>query len=402
MGKERSYPDFVLFLITLALVGVGIVMVYSSSAYLALVAKNDAGGGFYLKEALKRVALGLALLFLALTVDYHFWSKIAKPGLLLGLFLLVAVLLFGREVQGSKRWLISASLQPSEMVKILLIFYFAQTINRKQKEITEFGKGIAPLLVILGLTCILVGVEPNLGTATVLALIGFSLLFLGEAKIQQLAITAAVAVGFLACAAFLLPYARHRIVSFWSAMDNGGTASVQVKQSLIGLGSGGWLGVGLGHSRQKFLFLPTPHTDFIFSILGEELGFLGALGTVVLFILFGWRGFRVARYAPDGFGRLVAAGITLCILVHVFINVGVVSGLFPTTGLPLPFVSFGGSGLLVSLFGVGVLLSISRQANEVQKFSEHGLDYARLDRGWGHGGTHLSGSGSGRRNPTSK
>jgi len=399
MGKERAYPDFVLFFFVLALVGIGIIMVYSSSAYVAMVSGNDLGSGFYFKEALKRVGLGLTLLLFTSVMDYRIWGRLAKPGLLLGLVLLIAVLLFGREVQGSRRWLLSASLQPSELMKIILVVYFAQAIARKQKEITDFGKGVLPLFLVMGAACGLVALEPNLGTATVLALIGFSLLFLGEAKLSHLLLTAAVALVLMGGAALILPHARHRILSFWTAMDNGGTASIQVKQSLISLGSGGWLGVGLGHSRQKFLFLPTPHTDFIFSILGEELGFLGTLGTLILFLGVGWRGFRIARYAPDGFGSLVAAGITIGISVHVLMNAGVVSGIFPTTGLPLPFVSFGGSGLLVNLFGIGILLSISRQTNEVQKFAEKGLDYARLDRGWGHGGTHLSWAGPGRRNP---
>ena len=399
MGRERVYPDFVLFFFVLALVSIGIVMVYSSSAYVAMVSGNGAGSGFYFMEALKRVGLGLLFLVVASVMDYQLWGRLAKPGVLLGLGLLVAVLLFGREVQGSKRWLVSASLQPSELMKIILVFYFAQTIQRKEKAIKDIKKGILPLLVVLGLSCGLVALEPNLGTTAVLAVIGFSLLYLGEAKLSHLLLVGFVALVFFGLASLALPHARYRILSFWTAVDNGGTASVQVKQSLISLGSGGWLGVGLGHSRQKFLFLPTPHTDFIFSILGEELGFLGVLVTLGLFVGFGWRGLRIARYAPDGFGSLVAAGITIGILIHVLLNVGVVSGIFPTTGLPLPFVSFGGSGLLVNLFGVGVLLSISRGANDVQRFAERGLDYARFDRGWGHGGTHLSWAGSGRRNP---
>jgi cell division protein FtsW len=250
-------------------------MVYSSSAYVAMVSGNGAGSGFYFMEALKRVGLGLVFLVIASLVDYQLWGRLAKPGVLLGLALLVAVLLFGREVQGSKRWLLSASLQPSELMKILLIFYFAHAIQRKEKEITNFQKGVLPLLVVLGFSCGLVALEPNLGTTTVLAVIGFSLLYLGEAKLSHLLLTALVALVLFGLAALTLPHARHRLLSFWTAVDNGGTASVQVRQSLISLGSGGWMGVGLGHSRQKFLFLPTPHTDFIFSILGEELGLLG-------------------------------------------------------------------------------------------------------------------------------
>lgn len=382
--REYTGPDFILLSIVLALLGIGIVMVYSSSAFLTM---GSSGSEHFLNESLKRGGLGIFALLLGSAISHRFWRKIAKPGILISIFLLILVLVVGERVQGAKRWLFSSSFQPSELAKFALIVYLSDSLDRKQWLIRRFKQGILPNLIVINFIALLVALEPNIGTAVMIVLISYFLLFLSEVRLDHFVLIFCFTIFVFFIIAMNFTYSRLRIFNFLNGIEN---QSVQVKQSLIGLGSGGVFGVGLGESRQKFLFIPTPHTDFIFAIIGEELGIFGSSGVLLLFIIFGIRAIGIAERAVDTYSRLIASGITLSVLLQAIVNIGVVIGVLPTSGLPLPFISFGGSSLIINLLGVGILLSVSREAVEAKWFAERGVDYAHLNRRWGNRGASLS------------
>jgi cell division protein FtsW len=370
---ERSMPDSVLFLITIVLVGVGAVMVYSSSAYLYSRDGTLDPTPLVLRQHLLRAILGLAVLIVAMRVDYKAWRRLAGPLLILSMVLLLITIGWNdHAVRGTRRWLSfgSFNFQPSELMKLALILYLASFAARRQDELTHFGRGVMPQLLIISSAALLIILQPNYGVAATILIIGMLMLFVEGARLLHLVpITAAAATAFVGLAT-LLPHARSRLEAFLAAVRDPLNLGYQIRQSLIAIGSGGLLGVGLGGGKQKLLFLPEPHTDFIFSIVGEELGFIGAIAVLVLFLLLAQRGLRIALAAPDTFGSLVALGITVSIFVHGMLHVGVALGVLPVTGLPLPFVSFGGSALLVNLLGVGLLLNISRYGSIRERAAE--------------------------------
>ncbi|MDR3564945.1 MAG: stage V sporulation protein E [Negativicutes bacterium] len=360
-GRPQS-PDFIIFFTVIALLGLGVVMVYSSSAVSAYVNFDDSY--YFLKRQIIWVALGLLAMFFTMSIDYHVWRRLAKPIMLVTLILLVLVLVpgLGKVVNGARRWLGFGSLylQPSEIAKLSMVLFSAESLTKNQDKMTSFLKGLLPQLLMLLLVFGLILKEPDLGTALAISGTVFVLLFTAGAKISHLASMGFAGVAGIITAIIVEPYRLRRLLAFSDPWSDPLDTGYHIIQSLYAIGSGGLFGVGLGRSREKFLYLPEPHTDFIFAILGEELGFIGTVTVIILFFLFAWRGLRIAISAPDIYGSVLAAGLTTMIVVQALMNIAVVTASMPVTGIPLPFISFGGSALIFTLAGVGILLNISR------------------------------------------
>lgn len=362
MAVRPQSPDFIIFFTVVALLGLGVVMVYSSSAVSAYVNFDDSY--YFLKRQIVWVILGILAMFFTMSIDYHAWRRLAKPVMLVTLVLLILVLVpgLGKVVNGARRWLGFGSLylQPSEIAKLSMVLFSAESLTRNQDKITSFFRGLLPQLLMLLLIFGLILKEPDLGTALAISGTVFVLLFTAGAKISHLSALGITGVVGIIAAIIAEPYRLRRLLAFSDPWSDPLDTGYHIIQSLYAIGSGGLFGVGLGRSREKFLYLPEPHTDFIFAILGEELGFIGTVTVIVLFFLFAWRGMRVAISAPDIFGSVLAAGLTTMIVVQALMNIAVVTASMPVTGIPLPFISFGGSALIFTLAGVGILLNISR------------------------------------------
>ncbi len=357
----RRPPDVYLFSATVALIGIGIVMIYSSSAIVALEWFGDSA--FFLKRQLLWAALGLGAMYVALTVHYPRLRRLTPGLLLVGLLALAVVLVpgVGREAGGARRWLVlgPATFQPAEAAKLILILYLAGYLDNRGAAIGQFHVLRPPVLVTAAMF-LLVAAQPDLGTALLLVGIAGTMLFVGGASLWHLGGVFLAGLPVLAAVTVLEPYRVRRLMAFLDPWRDPRGSGFHIIQSLLALGSGGLLGVGLGASRQKYFYLPERHTDFIFAILGEELGLLGTAAVIGLFAFIAYRGLRIARSAPDRYGAMLAAGITTSIVGQAAANIGVTAGMLPVTGVPLPFISFGGSSLLMTCLGVGILLNISQ------------------------------------------
>lgn len=362
MAKARSAPDMWMIISIVLILAIGLVMVYSASAVLAF---HEFGDKFYyVKRQMLFAALGIGAMIVTMNADYWIWRKWAKLGLLVCFGLLLIVLIPGIGVVrgGARSWLgiSSFGIQPSEFMKLAMVIFLAKLLGEKQQAVTQFTKGLLPPLGILGLAFGLIMMQPDLGTGAVM--IGASLLviYTAGARMAHLGSLALVGVAGLVGLILAAPYRLQRITAFLDPWADPLGAGYQSIQSLYAIGPGGLVGLGLGMSRQKFNYLPEPQTDFIFSILSEELGFIGGAAIITLFAILLWRGMRTAIAAPDTFGSLLAVGIIGIVAVQVFINIGVVIGMLPVTGITLPLVSYGGSSLTLLLTALGILLNISR------------------------------------------
>ncbi len=362
MAVRPKSPDFVIFFTVIALLAIGVVMVYSSSAISAHVNFDDSY--YFLKRQLIWAALGVAAMILTMNIDYHVWRRLSKPIIIVTLILLVLVLVpgLGKVVNGARRWLGFGSLyiQPSEIAKLSMVLFCSENLARNQDKITSFVRGLLPQLFILLVVFGLILKEPDLGTALAIGGTVFVLLFTAGAKLSHLVSLGLTGIAGIIAAIIVEPYRLRRLFAFSDPWADPLDSGYHIIQSLYAIGSGGLFGVGLGRSREKFLYLPEPHTDFIFAILGEELGLIGTVTVIVLFFLFAWRGLKIAITAPDIYGSILAAGLTSMIIVQALMNIAVVTASMPVTGIPLPFLSFGGSALIFTLAGVGILLNISR------------------------------------------
>ncbi|MBN1290925.1 MAG: putative lipid II flippase FtsW [Candidatus Latescibacteria bacterium] len=366
--KNQSI-DIWLLTSVLILAGIGLVMVYSSSMYLSM--NEDGSGSFYIKKQAIRLMIGLFMMMFLTKVNYRGYSKIAPILLVVG-FILLVMLLVKKHVTGDvERWLRigGVGFQPSEFMKIFLIMYLASAISGMGDKIREFTKGFLPLLAIIGITFVLVVLQPDLGISGLILVTGLYILFIGHAKLSHILLVTIPAVFSVIFIVNTVPYMKQRWDVFMHP-ENNPDAAWQITQSVIGIGSGGMFGVGLGNSRQKFLFLPESHTDFVFSIFAEELGFVGTVTMMVLLFVLIYRGFAIARQAPDMFGFLLASGISTMIGFQTFINIGVTTALLPTTGMTLPFISYGGSSLLLLFCSIGILLNISKQGCYERRLSQ--------------------------------
>ena len=361
---RKVSPDYVLFLVVLALLGFGIVMVYSASAILATDRFRDPY--FFLKKQCFWALLGFGVLWSVMAVDYRRWRPYVLPVLVVALALLVLVLVppFGQAINGTRRWLRwgPVSFQPTELAKLALVLYLADFLTRRQAVIANFVRGVLPPLLVTGGVAGLVLLQPDLGSSVALVAVVLCMIFVAGARPQHMAAIGASAIPVIVLAVAGASYRLRRFLTFLDPWADPRGAGFQMIQSYLALGGGGVLGRGLGESKQKLFYLPEPHTDFIFAIVGEELGFVGAAVTVALFGLLLWRGIRIGLRVADPFGVHVALGVTAMLSTQALVNLGVVVGLLPTKGLPLPFVSFGGSSLLIAMAGVGLLLNISQHA----------------------------------------
>jgi cell division protein FtsW len=362
--KARA-PDFWLYVPIIILAGLGVVMVYSASSIVAADRYGDAA--YFLKRQLIWVALGGAAMLLTQRIHYAAFRRFTPYLLVCAGAALALVLVpgIGRVAGGARRWLTFGgplSFQPAEAAKLAMALYLANFLANRGSQLRDFRRGVVPPLLITALIFTLILAQPDLGSAMMIGLLTMVMLFVAGARLFHLVGMVAVGIPGLVVAILGEDYRRRRLLAFLDPWADPQGAGFHIIQSLLALGSGGLLGVGLGNSRQKFFYLPERHTDFIFSILGEELGLLGTGAVIALFALLAYRGFRVARRAPDQFGSLLASGITAMIVIQAVLNIGVTTGVLPITGVPLPFLSFGGSSLLFTMIASGMLLNISQYA----------------------------------------
>ena len=371
MNKKLHF-DHTLFFVVVALMGIGLIMVYSASSITSLAAMSD--GLFYFKRQLLWVILGMITMLLFSQINFHRWERLALPLLGLALVGLVLVLIPGvaREIGGARRWIRfgAVGFQPSEMAKICFVIYLAASISQNQEHIRKLLRGVVPDLTVMTILFLLIYKEPNLSTAAIVGCLYVIMLFLGNGSLFHLG---AMGVGGATMVVALIFQEGYRMRRFWAFLDpwsSAQTSGYHIIQSLTAIGSGGLWGLGLGQSRQKFFILPERHTDFIFAIICEELGLIGGIVVIVLFLLLIWRGVAIANKSPDLFGFLLASGITALIACQTMINLGVVLSVLPTTGVTLPFVSYGGSSLLFLAAAVGILLNISRHGSRKNAFMD--------------------------------
>jgi len=362
---RKLAPDVWLFGVAIVLLSAGVVMVYSASAIVAADRFHDPF--FFLKKQLFWAGLGLGCLWGGMLLDYRWLERLVMPLLVLSFALLVLVLVppFGQSINGTRRWfhLGPASFQPVELAKFSLVLYLASFLTRRQEIIARFSGGLLPILLVAGGLAALTLLQPDLGNALALIILTLALAYMAGARVQHMAAIAGCALPVVIALIAMKPYRLRRMVAFMNPWDDPQGSGFQIIQSFLALGSGGWVGVGLGDSKQKLFYLPEPHTDFIFAIIGEELGLVGATSVVALFALLIWRGLRVGLRAPDAFGAYLGLGLTIMLATQTLVNLGVVTGVLPTKGLPLPFISFGGSALFVTMLCAGVLLNISQLAS---------------------------------------
>jgi cell division protein FtsW len=359
-GKMDSW----LLVIIFSLLSIGLVMVYSASSFEAAAYYGEAS--YFFQRQLMGVIMGVIVMLITMRIDYRVWRRYSLIGMLVILPLLIIVLKFGHSVYGASRWLGFGSFfsfQPSELAKLVLAFYIADWLARKGNQVGTFLYGLAPFVIMVGIVVGLVLLENDLGTAVIIAGMATAMFFSAGANIIQFLLAMACG-GLIFLTEAFHGYRYFRLIGFLNPFKYVTSINLQLYQSLLALGSGGWFGLGLGASRQKTGYLPLPYIDSIFAIIGEELGFIGCVVIMILFMFLAFRGFRLARRTQDIYGALLATGITTWLILQAIVNVGATTGSIPYTGVPLPFISFGGSSVVVSLAAVGVLLSISRYIQE--------------------------------------
>ena len=355
-GSHLEYH--LLVLVTLGLVAFGLVMVYSASSARALLSAD--APSYYLKRQAIYAVMGLVALVILSRFDFHRLRRATQPLLAVTFVLLVAVLVVGTAVNGARRWIPIGfmNFQPSELAKLVLALWTAALLARKPAPRT-LGELAKPIGVVVGLACALILIEPDLGTAIAIAIMVSAILIVSGTRLRLLASAGGIGITLVLLAIWFEPYRRERIFSFLDPWHDPQGAGFQAVQSMIALGSGGVFGVGLGESVQKIYYLPEASTDMIFAIVGEELGLIGAAAVIAAFAVFAYAGFNIALRCRDPYGKRLAAGITALICGQAAVNVSAVMGLAPLTGIPLPFVSYGGSSLVVGLAAVGILLNIA-------------------------------------------
>lgn len=362
---HKGHYDAPLLIAILVLLAGGVVMVYSSSSVVALTTYDDPA--FFMKRQILWAVIGLALMATAMRIDHRVLQdkRVVLVLLIVSLFLLAATLApgVGTMVNGSRRWLRlgTLSFQPSELAKFVVVVYMSHYIAKKGEELRDFMNGLFPAFVVIGVFLLVASRQPDFGAAMTLAGVAGIMLFVGGANLLHLGGTFVAALPVVYFAVADSAYRSRRIFSFLDPWADPQGAGYQIIQSFLAFGSGGVFGRGLGEGRQKLLFLPERHSDFIYAVIGEELGLIGALAVVVLFLIILWRGVRIALTVGDTFSRMLALGITLLISFQGAINMAVVTGLLPTKGITLPLVSYGGSSLVITMMALGVLLNISKE-----------------------------------------
>ncbi|MCK5912313.1 MAG: putative lipid II flippase FtsW [Desulfuromusa sp.] len=353
--------DTTLLLLTVSLTCIGVVMVYSSSAIMAADKFHD--GFYFLKRQLAYTVIGFVLMAVATYFNYQNWRKLAVISLLASIALLAMLFIpgFGVRVGGAMRWLRlpGLTIQPAELVKLTLVLYLAHSLTRKKEKVRSLLKGYLPYMIVLGVLLLMLLKQPDLGSAMIIAGVALAMLIVAGVRWRYLLPTILMTLPVVYFLVMQVDYRRRRIMTFLDPWDDPFGAGFQIIQSLVAFGNGGILGQGLGIGEQKLFYLPEAHTDFIFSVIGEELGLVGVLVVAALFLMLVLCGIRIALQCQEPFGRNLAFGLSFLLGLEAFVNLSVCMGLLPTKGLALPFVSYGGTSLVVSLIAVGILLNIS-------------------------------------------
>ncbi len=361
-AKKAGPIDLPFLLLTLLLVMIGLVVMYSASYARAYVTQGNSA--YYFIRQLVYALLGLAVLYAACNLNDQFWKRLAMPLLGVSVVLLILVPVIGASANGATRWIAIGPItfQPSDVTKLAVVLSFATMISTYREKMQTFRWGILPFGVILVVIAGLLVLEPHLSGTVIILATGASMMFLGGAQLRWFALGGGVVAVFAVVYLATMGYAGARISAWIDPFSDPSDDGYQIIQSLYAIGSGGLLGLGLGKGRQKYLYLPEEHNDYIFAIVCEELGFVGAVFIILLFALLIIRGYWIALHARDRFGTLVAAGLTTLLALQVFFNIGVVTNFLPATGIPLPFFSYGGTALVLQLLEVGIVLSISRHS----------------------------------------
>ena len=364
--NTQHKPDYILLATVFALVVFGLVVLASASV---VVSRDNLEQNYYyfFHQLIHGVLIGFILLAIVQKMDYCLWKKFALPFFAAGLGLLFLALIpgIGEGYDKASRWIMIGgfSFQPAEIFKLVFILYLAAWLEKKGKEVGNFSVALVPFLIVLVLIGILLIKQPDFGTLGVVVATAMAVYFAAGAKISHLLIIVSGGVVAFWGLIKMAPYRMDRLTVFLHPETDPQGIGYQINQALLALGSGGLFGLGLGHSRQKYNYLPEPIGDSIFAIIGEEIGFIGLLVLLALFVIFAWRGFKIAQAAPDAFGKLAAVGITSWLTFQALMNIMAITSLIPLTGIPLPFISYGGTAMITSLLGVGILLSISRYRN---------------------------------------
>lgn len=376
-APRRGTPDFMLLMLTFLLVGFGLVMVFSASSVTALAKEKFNNDSLYFvkKQAIFALA-GTVGMFFLMNMPIQRLKPLLRPYFLVCVIMLALVPFIGFEANGATSWFSIAgfSVQPSEFAKVGVLLYLAVLISKKGEKFRDLKKGLLPAVIIVGFVAFLIMLQPDFGSTMILVMAASLLIVVGGANLKHifLAVSLIAAIGGFFLAGYMLSaesmgYRMNRIACYLNPWSDPGDSCYQIVQSLYAFGNGELTGAGFGRSIQKLLYLPEAHNDFIFAIIGEEFGFIGTVFFLLIYLAFIWRGIIIALRCPDPFGSLAGTGIIGLIGIQAFINMGGVSGTIPMTGVTLPFISYGGSSLLVMMCSVGILLSISRESNRVEK-----------------------------------
>ena len=376
--RLRRTADPVLVLAVLALCAIGLIATYTASFTVGYQAFGD--GSYFLKRQLIWCGLGIVVAVVAASIDYRVWRRLAGLMMIGAVVGLAALLFLGAAKYGGQRWaLASGSVQPSELAKLVVVVFIADWLAAKKDHVRDFSLGLIPFATITGLVCGLILMQPDFSTAVLLGAVATAMFFVAGADPKHMLQAGSVAGVVLLGVMLQAPYRLARWQTFLDPEGDPTGAGFQIIQALRAIVRGGLTGVGLGHGQNKHL-LPAPHTDAVFAVLGEELGILGCLIVVALFALVAWRGLRIAAGAPDMFGGLLAVGITSWIVLQALVNIAVVTAVMPFTGIPMPWISFGGSSLLTCMAGIGILLNVSGHINEERAKIYAAVDFRRGNR----------------------
>jgi cell division protein FtsW len=379
---QRGTPDFLLLILTLLLVGFGLVMVFSASSSMTVVsAKFGNDAMYFTKKQLLWAGLGSFVMLVLMNVPYEKFKKWFAPFLFLTIGMLIVVLFVAKNINGAHSWLGIGGfgIQPTEFAKLAIILYLAAIITKKDEKFREFKRGLLPVMIVIGLIAFLIMLQPDMGSCIILLLCASAVILAGGSNLKHVFLSAGVLAGLgaLGTSVYLLAHPNFnggfrgaRFTAFLNPLADEKNTGYHLVRSLEAFGHGGLTGAGLGHSVQKLFYLPYAYNDFIFAVIAEELGFIGTTVFLLFYMLFLWRALIVSLRCPDIYGTLVGVGIVSLIAIQALINMGGVSGAIPVTGVTLPFISYGGSSMLITLFAVGILLSISREYNRVDKDKE--------------------------------
>lgn len=361
--KKRRNSDYLLMILIFSLIAFGLIMIYSVSKYLSLQITDQANDKYYLVKQLASLGVGVVVWIVFQSIDYRYWQKYTSAMLWVTLILLASVFIF--RGQSGERWInfFGLGFQPSELAKLTMIIYLSGWLSSK-KQRSSVNPSFIPFLIFVGAVSLLMLIQKDLGTLSVILVIAASIYFAAGAKLSNLFVGGSLGVFLVWLAIKIEPYRMQRLTSFLHPDEGALTSTYQIRNALIAIGSGGLWGLGFGQSKQKYLYLPEAQTDAIFPIIAEELGFLRSAIIIIVFALIAMRGYAIARKAPDQFSQLVAVGITTWIIWQAFINLAAMMAIMPLTGVPLPFISYGGTSLIAFLAAIGILLNISKQVEK--------------------------------------